>query len=132
MFSGHIWSKRYIKVETNFYFFHIYSQCSLDSSLRIMICLLKIPSTNATRVCMFQKNITNWLVSYFLTLWDKLVAILKTQLLHTKCFPFSLLLSLHARSVPCIKSSIQYITMSWFVIGPTSPVPWPPIHPPYY
>ncbi|XP_023575453.1 protein unc-79 homolog isoform X3 [Octodon degus] len=26
-------------------------KCSLDSSLRIMICLLKIPSTNATRVC---------------------------------------------------------------------------------
>ena len=46
-------------------FFCIGSQCSLDSSLRIMICLLKIPSTNATRVCMFQKNIASWLCSYF-------------------------------------------------------------------
>lgn len=49
---------------------HICSQCSLDSSLRIMICLLKIPSTNATRVCilkMIQKSFPGWLFNYLLT-----------------------------------------------------------------
>lgn len=53
--------RKYMKQKTyekdiDFYFFHICLQCSLDSSLRIMICLLKIPSTNATRVCIFQKK----------------------------------------------------------------------------
>ena len=69
MLIKNTWSKRYIKKGTDFYCFHICSQCSLDSSLRIMICLLKIPSTNATRVCIvcFRKT-THWLFSYFFNL----------------------------------------------------------------
>lgn len=61
-------AKDILKKGTDFYFFHICSQCSLDSSLRIMICLLKIPSTNATRVCIicFSKT-AHWLFNYFLT-----------------------------------------------------------------
>lgn len=73
--AGNIWSKG--NIESWLFPFHICSQCSLDSSLRIMICLLKIPSTNATRVCIFfcccccfkvlQKSLTRWLFDCFMT-----------------------------------------------------------------
>lgn len=68
--AGNIWSKG--NLESWLFVFHICSQCSLDSSLRIMICLLKIPSTNATRVCIFcfkvlQKSLTGWLFDCFIT-----------------------------------------------------------------
>lgn len=115
--------QRYIKKGTDFYFFGICPQCSLDSSLRIMICLLKIPSTNATRVCMFQTNKTSWYLVMFSPA-KKARAVLKKQSLRAECFAFSLL-----QSVEC--EELNYITVSFLIIGPLSLGPCPSVCPPY-